>query len=452
MKYVKNILMIGLFAFYAWQQSIAQSSSFVTNTFTVGNSPSSVIATDINGDGKLDLVSANSSIPGTLTVLTNNGSGSFGFYATLPVGRSPQCVVAADINGDGKPDLISANLFDNSLTVLTNDGSGGFIFDATLPVGNNPECVVSADINGDNNVDLISASYYPNTLTVLTNNGSGSFGSNSTVTVGNIAQSGIQCVVAADINGDSNLDLITANYLAGTLAVLTNNGNGTFDPYATIAISGLPISVTVADVNDDGRLDLISATLGGFNNNSLTVFTNNNKGGFGLNATIPLPSGSNPYCVVAADINGDGKVDLISANQGNNTLTVFTNNGSGIFGLNATLIVGSGPQCIMSADLNGDGKPDLVSANGGSGSGNTLTVLLNEITFPQPVLNIKASDLNTLMVSWSSPLTGFALQTNSDLTTTNWGLPNYFIATNGLIKSVIFSPPPTGNLFFRLKN
>ena len=72
---------------------------------------------------------------------------------------------------------------------------------------------------------------------------------------------------------------------------------------------------------------------------------------------------SRPICVVAADVNGDGKLDLISANYGANTLTVLTNNGSGGFGSNATLSVGSGPTCVVAADVDGDGKLDLISAN-----------------------------------------------------------------------------------------
>jgi hypothetical protein len=118
-----------------------------------------------------------------------------------------------------------------------------------------------------------------------------------------------------------------------------------------------------------------------------------------------------------------------------------------IFATN-TYLAATNPVSVVAADVNGDGKPDLITANSGD---NTLTVLINETVFPAPTLNIESASPNIVVVSWSSPLTGLALQTNLDLTTTNWRLPDYLIATHGSIKSVTLSPPPAENLFFRMK-
>jgi hypothetical protein len=238
----------------------------------------------------------------------------------------------------------------------------------TLNVGANPYSVVAVDVNGDGKLDLISANAGADTLTVLTNNGSGVFGSNATLSVGSEPFS----VVAADVNGDGKPDLICANYNSSTLTVLTNNGSGGFGFSATLPLSAgsNPYYVTAADINGDGKPDLIcSDTLGG---NTLTVFTNNGSGVFGSNATLIV--GSDPNQVVVADINGDGKPDLICANWASSTLTVLTNNGHGVFGANATLSVIGGPVSVVAADVNGDGKLDLICANS---DGNTLTVLTN---------------------------------------------------------------------------
>ena len=104
--------------------------------------------------------------------------------------------------------------------------------------------------------------------------------------------------------------------------------------------------------------DFISAN---FYGNTLTVLTNNGRGVFSFNATLPV--GSGPF-VCAADVNGDGHVDLICANR-DNTLTVLTNNGSGVFGSMPPLTVGSYPICVVAADVNGDGHVDLICANDG---------------------------------------------------------------------------------------
>jgi hypothetical protein len=130
-----------------------------------------------------------------------------------------------------------------------------------------------------------------------------------------------------------------------------------------------PHSVTSADVNGDGKLDLISAN---FDANTLTVWTNNGSGDCLWASSYGV--GLDPTSVTSADVNNDGWPDLISANSTASTLTVLTNNGSGGFALASSPSVGDGPQSVTSADVNGDGWPDLISANRGA---NTLTVLTN---------------------------------------------------------------------------
>jgi hypothetical protein len=334
---------------------------------SVGSGPFAVTVADINGDGKMDLISANFGGQ-TLTVLTNNGHGGFGFNATLTVDSSPASVVAADVNGDGRMDLISANRDGNSLTVLTNNGNGGFVYSATYSAGY-PYSVAAADMNGDGKIDLVSANSSDNTLTVFTNDGSGAFALAATIGTGSTPVS----VVAADVNGDGKMDLVSASFYDQTVSVLTNNGHGGYALAGSPAVGNTARWVVAADVNGDSKVDLICANYG---DNTLSVLTNNGTGGFILAATLPV--GKNPSSVAAADFNGDGNVDLVSANYGDNTLSLLANNGNGGFVLAATLAVGSAPDFVAAADVNGDGKVDLVSANYGD---NTLTVLTNSTPF-----------------------------------------------------------------------
>ncbi|HWY78032.1 MAG TPA: FG-GAP-like repeat-containing protein, partial [Verrucomicrobiae bacterium] len=202
-----------------------------------------------------------------------------------------------------------------------------------------------------------------------------------------------------NLNGAGHVDLAVANYFAGTLTVLTNNGSGRFSTEAVLTVQTNPFSIAVADVNNDGRPDIICSYYN-LTSTNLTVLTNNGAGGFGSNATLTV--GLSPTCVIAADVNGDGKPDLITANYGTNTLTVLTNNGNGGFSLSATVKVGISPTQVIAADLIGNGKQDLVCANNGT---NTLSVLIN---------NGNGTFLPTTYTVGNTPRSVVALDVNGD--------------------------------------
>jgi hypothetical protein len=416
-----------------------------------GAGPAYAVGADANSDGKTELLISANIVEGTITVLTNNGSGAFGASQTVAVGNGPQCVAAADVNGDGRIELFSANTTDNSITVLTNNGSGRFGSNTTFTVGEYPLYVTTADVNGDSKLDVICANFrsdgYGNTLSVWTNNGTGRFGSNATLVVGN----GPYAVAVADVNGDGKVDLISVNASDSTLSVLTNNGTGRFGYNATLTVGVFPQFVVAADVNGDGKVDLISANTG---TNTLTVLTNNGSGNFVFSASVIVSSEVNPYpaSVAAADVNGDGWMDLVSANFGfnasGNTLTVLTNNGSGRFGFYATLEVGLGPNSVAAVDVKGNGMPDLISANF---IDNTVSLLVNTNPPVLPALVINRTGPNTFVISWPKTTPGYVLQQNSDLTGTSW--PDYSgaVITNGTTKSVTINSA-TNKLYFRLRH
>jgi hypothetical protein len=352
------------------------SLPFVSGT-SVGTDidPISMTTADVNGDGKMDLISLNSTFH-TLTVATNNGSGGFATEQTVSSGGSnpsPQNVVAADMNGDGYVDLITANQGANSLSVLTNNGAGVFTLWQIINVvsGANPSYVVAADVNGDGKMDLICANRSLNSVSVLLNNGSGGFSVSQTISVGSSPRG----LVAADLNGDGKIDLATANFSGNSLTVLLNNGSGSFTASQTIGTGNGPQSVTALDINDDGKMDLVSANSGP---NTLSVFVNNGSGSFSLSQTVANVAGGGvepePYFVTAADLNGDGRADLYCVNANNNfnqgTVSVFTNGPAGF--VSAQVIgVGGYPLGGALADVNGDHRLDLICVNSGN---NTLGV------------------------------------------------------------------------------
>jgi hypothetical protein len=213
----------------------------------------------------------------------------------------------------------------------------------------------------------------------------------------------------------------------------------TFTLASAPVVGSSPISVTAADINGDGKVDLICANYG---SNTLSVLTNNGSGGFVNAGTYTV--GTNPVSVAAADVNGDGRMDLICANYGSNTLSVLTNNRSSHFVTAGTYAVGVHPWSVTTADVNGDGKPDLISANFGA---NTLSILVNTSTFPPPKLAISHS-AGSVIVSWPSSLWGWALQQNTNPATTNWSASSG-VTNNGTNKNLSLASP-MGDLFFRL--
>jgi hypothetical protein len=206
----------------------------------------------------------------------------------------------------------------------------------------------------------------------------------------------------------------------------------------TYNVGSQPYSVVAVDVNGDSKPDFICANQSG----TLLVLTNNGGGVFGSNATINV-SDSALGCVVAADVNGDGKPDLICSEVSYTTLAVLTNNGSGKFSSNATLTVGRTPATILAADINNDGKLDLISANL---QDNSLTVLINQTPFSTiPVLNI-ASFGNQVAITWPAWAANRILQSTMNLSSTNW-----VTVTNGapIVGVMLTNSSPTR--FFRLR-
>ena len=436
-------------ALFASLGCVGAQNFVLSSTNLVGMNPFSVLATDVNGDGRLDLVSGQYGWQ-TLTVLTNNGNGTFSLCSTngLDGGAYSFGVVAADFNQDGKTDLVCLHeAFSDHLTMLTNDGSGSFTAAYSFNTDAFPPTSIGgADVNGDGYPDLIVAQSYFGAATILTNDGTGNLVFSATCGVA----PGPVCIVAVDVNGDGKMDLLTGNQgvypdYAGSITVLTNDGSGQFVSNTTYAMPTSLSCLVAADVNGDGHADLITANadpMAGTYQGILTVLTNNGSGIFGSNAIYTV--GQKTASLAAPDMNGDGKMDLVCANGDDNNVMVLTNDGTGHFTIASTSPAGPEPLALAAADVTGDGKPDLICANSWN---NTLTVLLNSPA--PPVLDFRVTLTNTLAFSWSAAWPGFELEQNPDLGTTNWtGVTNSIETTAGVDQVIL--PSPAGNNFFRL--
>ena len=379
----------------------AATSSFgPKQDFATGATPRAVSEVDLNGDGKLDLVTANVN-DNTVSVLLNNTAPgavttSFAPKQDFATGAGPISVAVGDLNGDGKPDLATANFNANTISVLINiTGPGaatpGFAAKQDFATAGEPIFGTVADLNGDGKLDVATVNLFSNNVSVLLNTtipGANipSFAASQEFATGPSPVS----LTACDLNSDGKLDLAVTAIDSDTVSVLLNTtapgaGTPSFAAKQDFATGSHPQSVTNVDLNGDGKLDLVVANAF---SDTLSVFINNTTPGAttqSFAAKQDFATGSSPITVTAGDLNGDGKFDLVVTNFGSDSVSVLPNTttpgaATPSFGPKQDFAAGDGPVFVSSADLNGDGKLDLAVENFNS---NTVSVLLNT-TDPGP--------------------------------------------------------------------
>ncbi|MFZ4524514.1 MAG: FG-GAP-like repeat-containing protein [Chlorobium sp.] len=285
-------------------------------------------------------------------------------------------ITSENVNGDGTADLVVLDDYYNGswclsyASVFLNNGNGAFSRNASyLTVSNsraNTESVLLTDVNdGGGKYDIVAVNHGTDTIAVLINNGDGSFSERVEYAVGD----GPYAACSADINGDGYTDVMVVNEFSNTVSVLMNKGDGTLAAKVDYATGDSPRSVLNMDINNDGKADLVVANA---NSNTVSMWLNKGDGTF-LPRTDYVTDDT-PRALTVVDVNSDGLMDLVVANQRNDTVSVFMNNGNGGFLPKVNYVVGDGPYAVTSADLNGDGYADLAATNYYS---NTISVLLN---------------------------------------------------------------------------
>ncbi|MDP1831868.1 MAG: VCBS repeat-containing protein [Geothrix sp.] len=294
------------------------AGAFVMPTrFGVGTGPANLVATDVNGDGRPDLVVANANDQ-TVTVRLADPARP-GFFLPAMVlatpGRTPLDVAVGDLNGDGLMDVVVAASGANSVLVFAQTATGTFNPPVAYAVGGDPQAVTVADLDGNGRADIAAATT-ANTVSVLLQTGAGIFASAADYTTG------VQPVAirAGDLDGDGKLDLLTANWGAalspGTqgLSVLIQGAPGTFAAPVHYATDYRAAALAVGDLNGDGRPDVAVACAGlpGYPG-ATSVFL---QGGIVAGALLPAVNYTGawgPLGVAFGDMDGDGRPDLVLA-------------------------------------------------------------------------------------------------------------------------------------------
>ncbi len=347
--------------------------------YPFGLMPPHHTAGDFNGDGLLDVATANV-YTSDVSVLLGLGDGTFQAAQNYPTGFFPFAVVAADFDSDGVLDLATANQLADSVSVLLGRGDGTFGEQteiAHVEAGAFAWGIESGDFNEDGAADLVVSNTGARSVSILLGHGDGTFTAEQRFGTGD-DPSGIEL---ADLNRDGHVDVVTSNFESNDVSVLLGIGDGTFQPERRFAVGQGPTNhIAVGDFDGDDDLDLASSNSG---TNDVSILLGRGDGTFFGDARVAV--GASPFGVVTDDFNGDGHLDLANVNRQSNDVAVLLGQGDGTFAGQVRYRVGLQPWNILLGDFNGDGKNDLATANSRS---HDVSVLLSrgDGTFiPEPV-------------------------------------------------------------------
>lgn len=362
-------------------------------SLSTGAGTRTILQGDLDVDGKSDLITLNQT-NNSITLHRNVAASgdltasSFEVGVSYGTGTNPVWSAIGDLDGDGKLDLTSLNLSALTASVYLNTTSTGKFTSSSLaiPVNfttlANAEGMNVADLDGDGKPEMMVPNSNNNTVSVFLN----------TSTVGNVSYAaGVEFtahttpkyVTTADIDGDGKIDMVVANRDGGTVSIIRNTstvGALSFAPSVSYATGTTPWYLAVGDLDDDGKPDVVIANEG---SNTVKVFRNTSPvGGVSFDG-IDLATGIGPRGLGIADIDGDGKLDIVVSHTSETFVSVFRNVSSpgvlltGSFEARVDYSIGTTGISLTVGDLDRDGKNDIAVSDGG-----TIALLRNDIQPP----------------------------------------------------------------------
>ena len=318
-----------------------------------------VYASDLNGDGDLDVLSA-SFADDKIAWYENDGSGSFSNQSVITYDVDGAFdVYATDLDGDGDQDVLSASSRDDKIAWYENDGNGSFSNQKVI--SNDADgafSVHAADLDGDGDEDVTAASWNGDKITWYENNGNGTF-SDQKLVASNFYRA--EDVYATDLDEDGDKDLLTTAQGEDKVAWHENDGSGSFSPRKVITtdiVAGE--KVHAEDLDGDGDEDVLSASDG---DDKIAWYENDGTGTFSDQEVITTEA-IGATSVYAADADGDENPDVFSVSRVDDKVAWYENDGNGSFsGQKVITSDADGADEVYAADLNGDSNIDVLSSS-----------------------------------------------------------------------------------------
>jgi len=360
--------------------------------------PEDIRVSDIDGDGKPDIIVANYTA-GSISVFRNTStSGSLDISnfsrKDFVSGTNATFISVADLDNDGKQDLIVANQGENSISILKNISiSGNVLFNSPVKITTplTPIGIGIGDFDRNGWLDIVTANHGNNTVSIFTNKGVFNSLAGSNFNTGFTLTTGLNPITldVADLDGDNKMDIAVGNYGSKTVSVFKNNyatgflNSNSFSSKIDFNAGNSPGYLKLGDMDGDSKLDIVVLAEGA---NSVGILRNTSTSGvISLSSFAPrvnFNTGVTPYYISIGDMTGNGKLDLLVTNFAEGTASLWQNKAvpgsitSSSFFKRLNFTVGTKPYAGLLADIDGDAKTDILVSNSGS---NTISILRNII-------------------------------------------------------------------------